>query len=83
MGPVGFSSQMFWGLTSLVQLLKAGVPEVGYRCFHSSGSSGSVGSLPMVGCPTRDVAYAETISASPTHLDVALFSVVGVKELLT
>lgn len=65
-----------------MQLLRVGVPDVGYRPFHSSGSSGSVGSLPMVGCPTRDVAYTETVSASPTHLDVALFSVAGVKELL-
>lgn len=35
-----------------------------------------------LGCPTRDVVYAETVSASPSHPEVALFSVAGVKQLL-
>lgn len=37
MSPVGFKSQMCWGLVSWVYVLKVGMLEVGYKAFTAQG----------------------------------------------
>lgn len=37
MRPVGFKSQMCWGLISWVYVLKVGMLEVGYKAFTAQG----------------------------------------------
>lgn len=37
LNPVGFLSQMFWGLTSLIQVPGAGTPDIGHQPFSPWG----------------------------------------------
>lgn len=59
---IGFQSWIFWGLVYHVQVLKVGVPKVGFTPFTPHGEAQVLSFLLIVGHHTRGRAYGETVS---------------------
>ena len=86
--PIGFQSQMFWGLIYQVPVFKVGVPDVGYDPFTPQGLalsfefSSTYGSSPFCGLPQwRWSLWWDYVSDFPTWFSVVFLSFAWCEEV--
>lgn len=65
---------MFWRLISQVQVLKVGVPDVGFKPLLLRGKLGVVSSPWTVGGHARGGTYDKAVSQSPLPISMWVFS---------
>lgn len=78
---VGFLRQMFWGACLSIQVSRVGMLDVRHKPLAFLREAPVLWVPPYYGVPHWGWVFGETMSASPTHLDVVLLSPVGKRSV--
>lgn len=73
-GPVGFQSQIFWGLIFQVQVLKVRLSHVGFKPLFFKEKPRILSSFPIMGFCIRGGVYGKIMSQPLLHVSMSVFS---------